>query len=284
MSKKQIGFLHPGAMGISLAVSAQNSGHEAYWVSEGRSLETIERANEHNLIELKTLEELCDKCSLIISVCPPHAATDVAEQVLRHPFKGIYVDANAISPQRAKDIGDLMDQAGVAYVDGGIIGGPAWKASSTWLYLSGSNAEEVVACFTEGPLETEIMGDEIGKASALKMCFAANTKGMTALLCGIVAAAEEMGVRNELEKQWSRYDPDFARETLARVSRVTAKAWRFSGEMKEIASTFEAAGLPDGFHLAAYEIYDRISKFKGDESPPPVEEVLEALLNPDKPK
>ena len=284
MSKKQIGFLHPGAMGISLAVSAQNSGHEAYWVSEGRSLETIERANEHNLIELKTLEELCDKCSLIISVCPPHAATDVAEQVLRHPFKGIYVDANAISPQRAKDIGDLMDQAGVAYVDGGIIGGPAWKASSTWLYLSGSNAEEVVACFTEGPLETEIMGDEIGKASALKMCFAANTKGMTAFLCGIVAAAEEMGVRNELEKQWSRYDPDFARETLARVSRVTAKAWRFSGEMKEIASTFEAAGLPDGFHLAAYEIYDRISKFKGDESPPPVEEVLEALLNPDKPK
>ena len=284
MSKKQIGFLHPGAMGISLAVSAQNSGHEAYWVSEGRSLETIERAIEHNLIELKTLEELCDKCSLIISVCPPHAATDVAEQVLRHPFKGIYVDANAISPQRAKDIGDLMDQAGVAYVDGGIIGGPAWKASSTWLYLSGSNAEEVVACFTEGPLETEIMGDEIGKASALKMCFAANTKGMTALLCGIVAAAEEMGVRNELEKQWSRYDPDFARETLARVSRVTAKAWRFSGEMKEIASTFEAAGLPDGFHLAAYEIYDRISKFKGDESPPPVEEVLEALLNPDKPK
>lgn len=284
MSKKQIGFLHPGAMGISLAVSAQNSGHEAYWVSEGRSLETIERAIEHNLIELKTLEELCDKCSLIISVCPPHAATDVAEQVLRHPFKGIYVDANAISPQRAKDIGDLMDQAGVAYVDGGIIGGPAWKASSTWLYLSGSNAEEVVACFTEGPLETEIMGDEIGKASALKMCFAANTKGMTALLCGIVAAAEEMGVRNELEKQWSRYDPDFARETLARVSRVTAKAWRFSGEMKEIASTFEAAGLPDGFHLAAYEIYDRISRFKGDESPPPVEEVLEALLNPDKPK
>ncbi|MBC8334456.1 MAG: NAD(P)-dependent oxidoreductase [Anaerolineales bacterium] len=284
MSKKQIGFLHPGAMGISLAVSAQNSGHEAYWVSEGRSRETIERAAEHNLIELKTLEELCDKCSVIISVCPPHAATDLAEQVLKHSFEGIYVDANAISPQRAKDIGDLMDQAGVAYVDGGIIGGPAWKASSTWLYLSGSNAEEVVSCFTEGPLETEIMGDEIGRASALKMCFAANSKGTTALLCGIVAAAEEMGVRKELEKQWSRYDPKFAKETLARVSRVTAKAWRFSGEMKEIASTFEAAGLPDGFHLAAYEIYDRISKFKGDESPPPVEEVLEALLNPDKPK
>jgi len=91
-----------------------------------------------------------------------------------------------------------------------------------------------------------------------------------------------MGVRKELENQWSRYDPDFAQETLARVSRVTAKAWRFSGEMKEIASTFDAAGLPDGFHLAAFDVYERISKFKGKASPPPVEKVLEALLNPDR--
>jgi len=281
MKNNHIGFLHPGAMGISLAAAAQNSGHIAYWVSEGRSPETYERAVEHDLVEMKTIEELCKRCSIIISVCPPHTATEVAEKVLQYPFDGTYVDANAISPQRAKGIGDLMDQAGVEYVDGGIIGGPAWKANSTWLYLSGNNAEQVAACFSGGPLETEIIGDEIGKASALKMCFAANSKGTTALLCAIVAAAEEMGVRKELEKQWSRYDESFTEETLSRVSRVTAKAWRFSGEMKEIASTFEAAGLPEGFHLAAHDVYERISKFKGEASPPPVEKVLEALLNPD---
>ena len=281
MGKKHIGFLHPGAMGISLAAAAQNSGHKVYWLSEGRSPETIARANEHHLIELKTLEEFCDRCSVIISVCPPHAVMDVAEQVLKYSFDGIYVDANAISPQRAKDIGDLMDKAGVEYVDGGIIGGPAWEANSTWLYLSGGAADQIAACFENGPLETEIIGYEIGKASALKMCFAANSKGTTALLCAIVAAAEEMGVRKELERQWTRYDPDFTEETLSRVSHVTAKAWRFSGEMGEIASTLEAAGLPDGFHLAAQDIYERISKFKGASSPPPVEEVLEALLSPD---
>lgn len=282
MKKKNIGFLHPGAMGISLAAAAQNSGHIAYWVSEDRSPETVERATRHKLVVVKTIEELCTKCSVIISVCPPHAATEVAKEVLRYPFNGIYVDANAISPQRAKDIGFLMDQASVDYVDGGIIGGPAWESNSTWLYLSGPAADQVAACFTEGPLETELIGEEIGKASALKMCFAANSKGTTALLCAIVAAAEEMGVRKELENQWSRYDPDFAQETLARVSRVTAKAWRFSGEMKEIASTFDAVGLPDGFHLAAFDVYERISKFKGKASPPPVEKVLEALLNPDR--
>lgn len=280
MNKKHIGFLHPGAMGISLAVTAQNTGHTAYWVSAGRSSDTCERAEKNSLIETQSIEELCDKCSMIICVCPPHAATDVAEQVLSCAFKGIYADVNAISPQCVKRIGQLMDNAGVAFVDGGIIGGPAWKPNMTWLYLSGRTADQVAACFAGGPLETEVIGDSIGKASALKMCYAANTKGTTALLCAIVAAAEEMGVRKELEKQWSRHGSEFAQKTLARISRVTAKAWRFSGEMEEIASTFEAAGLPGGFHLAACDVYQRIAKFKDADATPPVEDVLNALLNP----
>ena len=281
MDKKHIGFLHPGAMGVSLAVAAKNTGHTAYWVSEGRSRDSYERAAKNSLVEMQAIDELCDRCSVIICVCPPHAATEVAEQVLTYSFKGIYADVNAISPQRAKQIGHLMNEAGVEFVDGGIIGGPAWKPDNTWLYLSGRTADQVAACFAGGPLATEVIGDDIGKASALKMCYAANTKGTTALLCAIVAAAEEMGVRKELEKQWSRNDSEFAQNTLARISRVTAKAWRFSGEMEEIASTFESAGLPNGFHLAAGDIYQRIAKFKGADSTPPIEEILNALLNPD---
>ena len=280
MKTKHIGFLHPGAMGISLTVSAQNSGHIAYWASEGRSPETYKRALKKNLVETQTIEELCDRCSIITSVCPPHAATEVAEQILQYSFKGIYADVNAISPERAKDIGEMMSDAGIEFVDGGIIGGPAREPDSTWLYLSGHAADQIATCFASGPLETEIIGDEIGKASALKMCFAANTKGATALLCAIVAAVEELGVRKELETQWSRYDPEFAQETLSRISRVTAKAWRFSGEMEEIASTFESIGLPNGFHLAAHDIYQRISKFKGADLTPAVEDVLDALINP----
>jgi 3-hydroxyisobutyrate dehydrogenase-like beta-hydroxyacid dehydrogenase len=265
-------------MGISLAASAQNTGHTAYWCSEGRSAETRERAADHELTEMRTLRELCDACSVIICVCPPHAATEVAGQVLACGFKGIYADVNAISPQRAQRIGQSMEAAGVEFVDGGIIGGPAWRPDATVLYLAGREADQVAACFAGGPLETEVIGDQTGKASALKMCFAANTKGTTALLCAIVAAAEELGVRPELEKQWSRGGSDFAQQTLARVSRVTAKAWRFSGEMEEIAATFEGAGLPGGFHTAARDIYDRIAEFKGADPPPSVDEVLCALL------
>ncbi len=280
LNKIHIGFLHPGAMGISLAASALNSGHKAYWVSQGRSPDTYQRAKKYNLVETETVEELCQVCTVIISVCPPHAAAHVAGQVLACSYEGIYADVNAISPQQVKAIGQSMSEAGVEFVDGGVIGGPAWTPQETFLYLSGRAAGQVAACFVGGPLETEVIGDEIGKASALKMCYAANTKGMTALLCAIVAAAEQMGVRTELEKQWSRDGSDFAGQTLERIRRVTAKAWRFSGEMEEIAATFEAAGLPDGFHLAASEIYQRIAMFKGADPKPPVGDVLDALLHP----
>ncbi len=279
MSQQHIGFVHPGLMGESLAATTQNSGNKAYWVSEGRSNATRERAERNGLIEVKTLFELCNTCSIIISVCPPHAATQMAKDVLACNFKGFYADVNAISPQRSHEICELFVKDEINYVDGGIIGLPAWKPGTTVLYLSGQNAEFVSDCFAEGPLETKVIGDEIGKASALKMCFAANSKGTAALLCAIVGAAEQLGVRSELENHWGRKGSNFTNETLEMITRVTKKAWRFSGEMEEIASTFESAGLPEGFHLAASDIYKRISKFKGADPMPTAEQVIEALLN-----
>lgn len=278
MEKLNIGFLHPGEMGISLASSAQNSGHVVYWVSEGRSQQTQDRAAKFNLLDAQTLEALCEVCPVIVSVCPPHAAEDVAGKVVKASFGGFYLDANAISPQRTLQIGQMMEDAGIKFVDGGIIGMPAWESGRTWLYLSGKERAHLASCFEGGPLETEVIGEEIGKASALKMCFAAYTKGTTALLCALLAAAEKLGVRADLEKQWSRHGSDFAEKTKGKVRGVTAKAWRFAGEMEEIAATFGEAGVPKDFHLAASEIYRRISHFKGLAERPSLEEVLEALI------
>jgi 3-hydroxyisobutyrate dehydrogenase-like beta-hydroxyacid dehydrogenase len=278
MQGRQLGILHPGNMGISIAASALNSGCDVYWVSQGRSAQTRERAGRFELHDAGSLVELCETCPILVSVCPPHAAEEVADQVLGCGFAGIYLDANAISPQRAIRIGEKMSAGGVAFVDGGIIGGPAWEPGRTWLYLSGRRAEEVVACFSAGPLETAIIGEAIGKASALKMCFAAWTKGSTALLCAILATAEGLGVWQDLERQWERSWPGFAEQTVDRVRGVTAKAWRFAGEMEEISMTFDEAGLPGGFHAAAAELYRRIAGFKDAPSKPSLEEVLAALL------
>ena len=274
----KIGILHPGEMGSSIAAAAINAGHQVYWSSEGRSHKTRARAERYGLREIDTLNEFCQTCEVLISVCPPHAAEEVAVLVSESRFRGLYLDANAISPQRAIKIGQLMEANGIHFVDGGIIGGPAWKPKETWLYLSGGQAKEIETCFSNGPLETKVIGSEIGKASALKMCYAAYTKGTTALLSAILAAAESLGVREDLYQQWDIDDQGFPEQVNRRVARVTAKAWRFEGEMKEIASTFAEAGLPDGFHEAATEIYQRMAHFKDSNETPPLDDILKVLL------
>jgi len=273
-----IGILHPGAMGIFVAACALRSGHRVGYTSEGRSDATLARASEHNLHDLGTLTELCKTCSIIISICPPHAAEDVAGQVIAHGFKGLYLDANAISPQKAERIGEMLSGAGITFVDGGIIGGPAWTPGETRLYLSGEEAGRIANCFSAGPFEVSLIGDEIGRASALKMCYAAYTKGTTALLTAILALAEASGVRAELSAQWERDEPGFTEQAERRARRVTAKAWRFVSEMDEIASTFESAGLPGGFHAAAGDVYRRLAHFKGEEEHPDLNAVLSTLF------
>lgn len=282
-----IGILHPGAMGISVAASAKNTGCQVFWVSEGRSSATRNRAREHRLVELSSLSEMCEGCEVIASVCPPHAADAVLDQVLEAGFKGIYLDANAIAPQRAQAMAERVQTAGGMFVDGGIIGGPAWKLGETWLYLSGLAAEQTAGCFAAGPLETCVLSTKPGDASALKMVYAAWNKGNSALLCAVLAAAHELGVWPALKAQWERDTPGFPEQTSQRTRRVTAKAWRFVGEMDEIAATFETAGLPGGFHRAAAEIFGRMAHFKDNEELPGLAEVMSALAanasNPDLP-
>lgn len=274
----RIGLLHPGEMGISIAASAINSGYQVYWVSQGRSEKTRARAEKYRLVEVDSLFQLCQTCEIILSVCPPHAAEDVARSVAGTGFTGLYMDANAISPQRSVKIGQIMQSTGIRFIDGGIIGGPAWRPKETWLYLSGEYSREITACFSNGPLETRIIGDEIGKASALKMCYAAYSKGTTALLTAIAAASETLGIREELYQQWDMDNPGFSEQVNQRVTRVTAKAWRFEGEMKEIAETFREAGLPGEFHEAAAQIYHRMSGFKDSTATPSLHDILAKLI------
>ena len=274
----KIGILHPGEMGISVAASAINNGYQVYWASENRSDKTRLRAEKYGLIDSDSIIELCHTCEIIFCICPPDAAETVANLVIEHGFNGYYLDANAISPQRAIKIGQMMETAGIHFVDGGVIGGPAWKPKETWLYLSGKYAKVIADCFMKGPLETKIIGDEIGKASALKMCYAAYSKGTTALLAAILATAESLDVREELYQQWDTNDPNFSEDVNRRVRRATAKAWRFEGEMHEIASTFQEAGLPSGFQEAAAEVFSRMANFKDSTETPRLEDVLNALL------
>ncbi len=276
MTGRCIGILHPGQMGTVVAVSARNGGNEVYWASEGRSTSTHARASQAGLQDAGTLGRLCELCPIIVSVCPPEFAEQIAEQVARHSYQGTYVDANAISPERTQRIAQLLEERGARFVDGGIIGPPTMNRSRTWLYLSGENADSVAHHFSSGPIEVEVLAGSIGRASALKMCFAAYSKGSIALACAVLAAAEQLDILEDLKRQWQRSGPSLP-ELEREISRAAPKAWRFTGEMHEIAATFESAGLPGEFHQAAAEIFRRLKEFQGRDEPG-TNDVLATLL------
>ena len=273
----KIGFLHPGSMGVSIAASAIASGHQALWASEGRGSATAERAKEHGLVDAGSLANVCAESDIICSICPPAAAQDVAQAVANTGFKGTYVDGNAISPERMIAIAAIIAAAGGDTVDGAIIGHPAWKPGTTFLHLSGGSREKVAACFEKGPLGTVLMSDRIGEASALKMCYAALTKGTAALLCGILATADGLGVREALNRQWEADGVGRAMERENTVRGVPEKAWRWIDEMEEIARTFEAAGQSGGFHSASAEVFRRLSGLKEGPHPSDLATVLDRL-------
>jgi 3-hydroxyisobutyrate dehydrogenase-like beta-hydroxyacid dehydrogenase len=263
-------------MGASIGAAASGNGHAVLWASTGRTASTYKRAQRANLDDVGTVEALVKASDIVLSVCPPHAASDVAREVAQLGFTGVYVECNAISPDRTRAIQRIVEAAGADYVDGGIIGGPAWtREAGTHLYLSGPRANEVAACFAGSPLETPVISERIGAASAIKMGYAAYTKGTTALLTAILGVVQREGVRAELAGQWGEA---FTQQTVRRVRSNTAKAWRFVGEMHEIADTFRGAGLPGGFHQAAAEVFERLAIFKEHTEPPAIEAVLEALL------
>jgi 3-hydroxyisobutyrate dehydrogenase-like beta-hydroxyacid dehydrogenase len=276
---ESIGILHPGDMGVSVAASAIHNGHHVYWASQGRSEQTRKRAEDNHLIDVGSLEELCRQCPIVLSVVPPSAAEEVAEQVIARNFRGTFADLNAISPQRAQRIGQRLEANGIKFVDGGIVGPPPWQPKTTWLCLSGSHSSTIASCFTNGPLQTEILGDRVGDASALKMCYGAYTKGLTALIAGVLGAAENLGVRGSLMRRWADDGSGLDKNAALRVARITDRAWRWVGEMEEIASTFAYANMPRGFHEAAGDIYERLAQFK-DQPTPNTDALLSALKAP----
>ena len=270
----RVGVLHPGEMGASVAASLLAGSHEVAWCSAERSERSRARAVE--LQEFSQLDDLVAWAEVLISVCPPAYALQQAQAVQACAFDGLYVDANAIAPATASAIAQLM---GVAYVDGGIIGPPAWQSGTTRIYLSGNNANVVAGLFTGAALEgiaiPQAQGNEAA-ASALKMAYAAYTKGHSALLLATNAVAYNSGVLDVLRSEWEQSLPGLSQRSEITANAISPKAWRFVGEMQEISATFAGAGLPAGFHNGAAEFYARLSEFK-DQPPASLDDLLDVL-------
>lgn len=283
MAFRAIGLLHPGEMGAALCAPLV-ADHEVWWVPAGRSPASAGRAAVAGFEGVPSTADLRERCDLIVSVCPPHAALATAGLVAG--FRGVYLDANAVAPATAVEIASVIEAAGGSYVDGGIIGPPpagrpAGGPAGTRLYLSGAAAGEVSEVFSGVPIEVRVLPGDASRASALKMCFAAWTKGSSALLLAVRALAEALGQSDALVAEWDVSNPDLPERSARAAGQARAKGWRWKGEMDQIARTFRDSGLPDGFPLAAADVFGRV----GRPAPPAggpadLTAVIDALIAP----
>ncbi len=273
----RIAVLHPGEMGSAVAAALSPSGTVG-WCSAGRSDVTRRRAQEAGLEEFTALGECTDWADAVVSVCPPAAAEALAADVSGTGFRGLYLDANAVSPATSERIGALVADAGATYVDGGIVGPAPRRAGTTRLFLAGERAGEVAAWFEDGVLDTVVLDGPVGGASALKAAYAGWTKASAALLTAVRGYARAAGVEEELLDEWDRSQPGLRDRSDASFARLLRTAWRFEGEMREIASTMDDHGLPADFHDGAAAVYRRLARVDDADDDPG--RVLDRFLEP----
>lgn len=242
----QVGLLHPGEMGALVGSALLEP---PLWASQGRSEATGRRGAGFE--DAGSLAGLVARSDVVLSVCPPAVAEEIAERVAELGFAGIYVDCNAISPARMERIARHFPRC----VDGSLT-----ARTRTALYLSGERGDvaAVAALFTPaGEVEPVPLALPVGAASALKMAFGGWNKISAALEAQAVAIARAYGVEGELAAEGV---------DASRVGRSAGRAWRWVGEMHEVGDTCAALGLPEGIARGAADLFGRWSQHRDDPS------------------
>ena len=246
-----IAVLHPGAMGAEVGRALVDVGAHVRWLPAGRGPATQRRAEDAGLVAAHHLSG----CDLVISVCPPGSALDVARSI--RGFTGLYLDANAISPGTAAEVARVVSDGGATYVDGGIIGSPPTERGTARLYLSGTQAHRVAYEFLGARLEAVVLESGPFAASATKMVYASWTKISAALLLAARGTAAVYDVEDALLAEWAISQPGVGPQSDRALASATAKGWRWEAEMRQIATTFADVGFPAGFGEAAAEIFGK---------------------------
>lgn len=265
VAKPIVGILHPGSMGAAVAAQAATHAATVLWCQAGRSERTVARATRFGLEPVPTLAALLDRSDIVISLCPPTAAEDVAREAGTHGFEGLYVEANAISPERAKRIVGLLPEALV--LDGAVTGTPPSGGEAPTLYLSGlaPAAAVVEKLFAGTDVTTTVLGTEVGQASALKLAYASLRKTSQVLAALSLGMAQEHGVGQELIALASAR-PETPLAEPGRIANTATRAWRWGPELEEAADMAAAAGLPEDLLRAAARTLTRWNDSKDDDS------------------
>jgi 3-hydroxyisobutyrate dehydrogenase-like beta-hydroxyacid dehydrogenase len=263
MQIRNIGIVSPGDMGQAIAGRLKESGMIVHTTLAHRSERTRSLARAAGLIDCGSMEKLVTDCELVISVINPGEALDVAGQVaaaLRKTGRRIaFADLNAVSPQTARTADGLIREAGGIFIDGGIIGPPPrGEKDRPRIYVSGPDAY-LFEQIKHPNLVIRVMTERIGDASGIKMCYAAMTKGTTALAVELLMAARKLGVEQALEKELRESRNDVFDWQLKNIAVMPPKAYRWVPEMQEIAKTFGELGMTRRIFEGATDMYELVA-------------------------
>ncbi|MFJ9447161.1 DUF1932 domain-containing protein [Kitasatospora sp. NPDC101235] len=241
-----LGVLHPGSMGAAVAACAVSAGARVLWCPSGRSAATVLRAEQAGLEPVADLGALLERAEFVLSLCPPAGAEDVAREAAEFGFDGVYVEGNAISPERIERIASLVGRSARAVVDGAVIGSPPVGSKTTRLFLSGPvDATSLVArVFAGTSVSTPVLGEEIGQASGLKVAYTTYQKASRVLAALAYGLAQHHGVDQALLDVAGARQGSYLVETDY-IAKTASRAWRWAPELEEAADTLRAAGLPD---------------------------------------
>jgi 3-hydroxyisobutyrate dehydrogenase-like beta-hydroxyacid dehydrogenase len=256
-----VGILSPGDMGSGVGTVLHQHGARVLTCLAGRGAGSRERAAQAGFEDLADLETLVREADVLLSIVPPAVAGAVADQVATAvkatSASIVYADCNAIAPSTARAVGQTMLAAGARFADAGIIGGPPTGPGNRF-FTSGPGAQQLAALNAFG-LDIRVLDGEIGQASGLKMCYAAMTKGLQALGAELLTAARLMGIEDTLRAEQEQGDLAVVRRFVERsLPNMPPKAYRWIGEMEEIARCFEDLGLPGRLMLGAADVYTNV--------------------------
>ncbi len=242
-----VAIMAPGDMGHSVGAVLKAKGLRVVTCLAGRSARTRALAAKAGIEDLGDDAALLRAADALLSILVPAQAEALAQRIAAATRATgsdlLYVDCNAVAPETARRIGGVVEEAGARFVDAGIIGPPPKPdAGGTRIYASGAASGEFAQLRDYG-LDVRVVSGRAGDASAVKMCYAALTKGTTAIMTELKIAAERLGVSDALAAELALSQAAMLERMQQSVPAMVPKAHRWVGEMEEIAKTFEDAGL-----------------------------------------
>jgi 3-hydroxyisobutyrate dehydrogenase-like beta-hydroxyacid dehydrogenase len=254
-----VALLHPGAMGARVGAELVSAGHQVRWLSAERSPATWQRATDAGLAARADVETLLDGAEIVLSVCPPQGAADVAKLIAGAGFSGIYVDANPVAPETLTEIAADLVASDATLVDGGIVGPPPGPDRRTNLYLAGDQAatQAVADLFADTHVTAMVVGAEVGAASAAKQAYALFNKGRIVLAAAAADLAESYGVLDVLAGEGERSGADILAQLPDVRSGLTELGWRWGPEFAEIATAIAASGADPALARACEQLLRR---------------------------